>query len=467
MVCHAALVLIIVGASHLLPEPSALVRAKFSSVDVIRYNPADYLPPINTGRRRVSRTQKGQPERARQDIISVPPESDNRTQTIVAPPHLKLNQDIPLPNMVAASPATLPVPPEVSSPLMAGLRMSALPLALAPSPALAEAASRRRPKATPGEVVAPPPTLTDSSARKSGDLNMARADVVAPAPQLTVPEQRVPAYAESSLASASVVEPAPSAPAGVTSLSGRNLIALSLHPAPPDKGVETPGGNRRGTFAATPDGKSGAPGTQNGVLNQRTAPGQPGQVRAGLPPGLVVGPGPKAATSPAGAGPRLSAEAAAPRVSSIPRTTEPSNQSPSEIERKVFGGRKFYSMTLNMPNLNSGGGSWVIHFAELKNDVQKGDLSTPVPTHEVDPGYPLELMRQNVHGTVALYAVIHSDGSVGTVQVLRGIDNRLDEYARDALARWRFQPATKNGMAVELEAVVLIPFRPVRGRGGF
>jgi TonB family protein len=464
---HAGLLLIIVAVCHLLPESSTLVRAKFSSAEVIRYDPSEYLPPINTGRARTSHARKGQPEHALQNIISVPPEADNRSQTIVAPPRLKLKRDIPLPNMVAASPAALPVPPEVSSPRMEGLRMSALAVALAPSPALDQAASRLRLKVTPGEVIAPPPQLADSSARKSGDLNMARAEVVAPAPQLTVPEQRVPAYGKSPLASANVVEPAPSVPAGATSRSGRNLIALALHPAPPSKTVEPPPGNRRGTFAAAPDGKSGAPGTPNGTLNQPAALGQSGQVRAGLPSGLMVGAGPKTAAPPAGEGPRLSTESAVPRVSGLPHTTEPSNQSASDLEKKVFGGRKFYSMTLNMPNLNSGGGSWVIHFAELKNDAQKGDLSTPVPTHEVDPGYPLELMRQNVHGTVALYAVIHSDGTVGTVQVLRGIDDRLDAYAREALSRWRFQPATKNGMAVDLETVVLIPFKPVRSPSGF
>jgi TonB family protein len=166
-------------------------------------------------------------------------------------------------------------------------------------------------------------------------------------------------------------------------------------------------------------------------------------------------------------GTSLTADAAPPRVSTLPHAVEPSKRSPTEIEKQVFGDRKIYSMTLNMPNLNSAGGSWVIHFAELKNNSETGDLSTPVPTHEVDPGYPMELMRQNVQGTVTLHAVIRSDGSVGTVQVLRGIDDRLDEYARSALSRWRFQPATKNGKVVDLEAVVIIPFRPGPRRNGF
>ena len=97
----------------------------------------------------------------------------------------------------------------------------------------------------------------------------------------------------------------------------------------------------------------------------------------------------------------------------------------------------------------------------------KGDLTAPEATQKVDPAYPLELMRRNVQGTVTLYAVIRNDGSVSDVRVLRGVDDQLDQYARAALARWHFRPATKNGAAVDLEAVVMIPFKPVRLKSSF
>ena len=77
---------------------------------------------------------------------------------------------------------------------------------------------------------------------------------------------------------------------------------------------------------------------------------------------------------------------------------------------------------------------------------------------KVDPAYPPEAIRERVEGTVTLYAVIHKDGTVGEVKVLKGVDERLDRNAQDALSRWHFQPATKNGSAVDLEAVVQIPF---------
>jgi TonB family protein len=71
-------------------------------------------------------------------------------------------------------------------------------------------------------------------------------------------------------------------------------------------------------------------------------------------------------------------------------------------------------------------------------------------------------MRENVAGTVILYAIIRADGTVGNVRVIRGVDDRLDRFASQAIAKWQFQPAMKNGSPVDVEATFQIPFRPSR-----
>jgi len=149
-----------------------------------------------------------------------------------------------------------------------------------------------------------------------------------------------------------------------------------------------------------------------------------------------------------------------PTVSELANQTHAVNYpapDPSRIEEKIFGLKKYYSLTLNMPNLTSASGSWIIRFAEL-GEQHSGDLNAPVALSKVDPGYPAELARSGVQGTVVLYAVIHSDGKVGEIRILQSVDDRLDDFARQALQRWTFRPATRNGRAVDLEAVVQIPF---------
>jgi len=471
-------------------------RNVFHASDVVYYDASEYLAPLNTGGTQAQLPKKGEPEHAEQPIISVPPEADNRAQTIVTPPKLKLDRDVPLPNIVAwarpkaaipaaamaASPSDLKLPvlpasvvapaPDVTSAMKQAPALS--DSVVAPAQEVNHAISRREVHAPQAAIVEPPREVEDAVSRRLTDVSIGHAQVVAPAPQLPMGEQRAAAsMAPMGSSSAAVVPPPPSVQGSGGSSDGR-LIALNLHSVAAVGPVDVPAGNRRGTFAATPEGKAGAAGTPDvSGENHHAVAGNPGSGTNGVPPGLFVGASPKVAGGNDGApkakpfdDPPLLASATRPRVSAVPpRASEMPANAESEVERKLFAGRKSYAMILNVPNLNSAGGSWVMHFVELKDAEKQGELVAPVATQEVDPGYPLELMRQNVQGTVILSAVIHSDGSVRDIRVLRGVDDRLDQYASAALSRWRFRPATKDGDPVALQTVVMIPFRPMKKAG--
>jgi len=120
-------------------------------------------------------------------------------------------------------------------------------------------------------------------------------------------------------------------------------------------------------------------------------------------------------------------------------------------------------MQIDMPNLNSATGSWVLSFTELLSNsdephLASTDLSGPSPVRKVDPKYPPTLINEHVEGEVVLYAVIRRDGSVDSIQLVRGLDEELDKNAMNALGQWKFRPATRHGEPVELEAIVHIPF---------
>jgi len=159
--------------------------------------------------------------------------------------------------------------------------------------------------------------------------------------------------------------------------------------------------------------------------------------------------------------PRMLPSLGSMRAADIARHTSRvpnSLDTPASKPDEVFGTKKYYSMTLNMPAVTSAGGSCIIRFAELHEQKAGGALTAPIATRKVDPAYPPEAIRDRVEGTVTLYAVIHKDGTVGQVRVLHGVDAQLDHNAEVALAGWQFRPATKDGSAVDLEAVVQIPF---------
>ena len=139
---------------------------------------------------------------------------------------------------------------------------------------------------------------------------------------------------------------------------------------------------------------------------------------------------------------------------------------PGAKPETVFAYKKIYTLNVNMPNLNSATGSWILNFSELHSDSesrhhaqQTMELSGPVPVQKVDPQYPQTFKNERVAGEVVLYAVIRRDGSVDSIQLVRGIDQQLDANAIRALRQWKFRPGAKQGAPVELEAIVHIPFR--------
>jgi TonB family protein len=487
--CHALAIGLIYAVSRILAlQPHAVPAPEFTHDQVVYYTPSEYLPPIDTRVARVAPAEKKtQAEHSAQPIISLPPAADNHSQTVIAAPTLKLHSDLALRNIIAwaAKPRT-PIGPAPAVPASEISRLAPRveQSVIAPPVDVSENTRRRTRGIADGAVIPPPPTAAPEPMR-AGDFSIAHSTVIAPAPQLAVREQRARSAGEPSIAAEQVIAPPPSIGASATSQSSRNVIALNLHPAV--TAPTTPiAGNRRGSFATTPEGHRGASGNTGGSENGSSS--KVAKNSSGLPSGLYVG---KAENSPATTNsntinPNLIAGARPPRVSSRPLGAETENNL-SQEERMVFGSRKFYSLSLNMPNLNSAGGSWIIRFAALKSDSTsstsdmpyahaaaqnaaskpQGDLTAPSARQKVDPAYPLELMRQNVAGTVILYAVIHSDGTVGNIRVLRSADERLDRYASQAIAKWQFDPATKSGAPVDVEATFWIPFRPVKSGAGF
>ena len=460
------------------------------------YDVSEYLPAINSGSPPAKKTRKADPVLASQPIVSLPPTPDNFRQTIINPqaPHI-IQRDVALPNIVVwTTPAPMPVAAterSISSISLPSPNLEVLrPTAAVVNRGVADARSNSLP--TP--AVVEPTVAADAVKLPVGELNVATPTDVE-VPLLPMPAQRAALLGE---AEPGVVPPAPSTQAlgagsGSAAKAMGQLIALSTTPVAPSGPITVPVGSRQGQFAAGPEGRPEATGTPamtggaDGAGGGGEGAGGPGNAGVSGPAGIYVG-GPRsnggavsgatvAALPPmAGAGPRSSPTreqllaAARPRVTDPVRETRPSvssgpgtsNADPRtvrEVEDSIFREKRFYQMTLNMPNLTSSGGSWIVRFAELNETHAAGELSAPVAVNKVDPAYPAAMRRMHIEGVVMLYAVIRSDGSVAEVRVLRGIDGALDESARKALAAWKFRPGRKNGEAVDLEAVVSIPFK--------
>jgi TonB family protein len=126
-----------------------------------------------------------------------------------------------------------------------------------------------------------------------------------------------------------------------------------------------------------------------------------------------------------------------------------------------FAGRVVYTMAVQMPNVTSFSGSWLVWFAERVPDpggAASREMRPPEVVRKVDPKYVAAAAADRVEGTVRLFAVIGKDGHVGGIALLRQLDDRLDRSAQEALAKWEFTPALRDGVAVDVDAIFEIPF---------
>jgi protein TonB len=77
------------------------------------------------------------------------------------------------------------------------------------------------------------------------------------------------------------------------------------------------------------------------------------------------------------------------------------------------------------------------------------------------PVYPAAARRMHFEGTVLLEVLVDTNGRPLRVEVRESSGHRqLDEAARDqVLARWRFQPAMRDGRAIQAIGLVPVDFR--------
>jgi len=90
-----------------------------------------------------------------------------------------------------------------------------------------------------------------------------------------------------------------------------------------------------------------------------------------------------------------------------------------------------------------------------------GGVSAPVCTSTAncpDPEYSEEGRKAKYEGTVVLFLIVTADGRTRDIQIQRSLGMGLDQKAIEAVRKWRFQPAMRNGQPVAVQINVEVKF---------
>jgi len=380
----------------------------------------------------------------RQTILSIPVRVTHPRQTLIRPD----------------APST---PPKVVPQLPNIVEWNAPELAK-PKFELSAAASAPKIEQRKIENVAAPEVPNNE--KNSGPMNIAAKPVAIARPQIPLSAMSQPVARQHAAAPDA---PAPDVGGNVSKDSVMsNVIALSSTPGPPVPPAAVPEGNLAARISMSPEGaKPGSPENRGGTSSGGGAGGSAGS--SSLPVAVTIGESHTGGGGiAAGAGrsgrPNLTPKQPyQPAVNARRGPVDPNKLAPGLPPEKILSGSEIYTMHVNLPNVTSASGSWILNFTELDEDEQptyhrKERLADPVPLHVTDPKYPPELIKGHVQGEVVLYAIIRRDGSVDSIQIVHDLDPQLDRNAIDALEKWTFEPATRAGVPVDVEAVIHVPF---------
>jgi len=82
-------------------------------------------------------------------------------------------------------------------------------------------------------------------------------------------------------------------------------------------------------------------------------------------------------------------------------------------------------------------------------------ISAAMLTHRVEPVYPTLAKQLGRAGRVELRAVIATDGTIQSLQVVSG-DPLFYQSAMDAVRQWRYRATVLNGEAVEVDTFITV-----------
>jgi TonB family protein len=441
-----ALILAWVATGRVREEPTLYAKtiAPHSS-KLVWYNFREKLPDVSP----TSAHKESQPPRADvkspQEILADAAKARRARQFVWQPaPKLELHTDLQSPNVLAIQAPHLPPPPKPKL----FVPPPDAPPPTADAPVLAAPPEIRTARNVKG--AASLPAVQPVKAPPRAFVAPAGRPVETPAPLLPASPD-VPALAAgarpSPFGSALPTPPPPEAvPPAAVSMAIVGLNPNVKAPATP------PEGSRNAQFSAGPQPRStgGTDGSAEGAI--LTVPGL-----------LIHGGAPDAKpTLSARASPTSEANLRAALRGSLPKTSiagpHPAIRVSSSPDPE-WNGREIYAMSVQMPNVTSYSGSWMIWFAERRDSAPGGVLTLPVPLRKVDPKYIPAAVAERVEGNVRLVAVIGKDGRVDAVRLLRHLDDRLDQSALEAMSKWQFEPALRDGQPVEVDALIEIPFR--------
>jgi periplasmic protein TonB len=86
-------------------------------------------------------------------------------------------------------------------------------------------------------------------------------------------------------------------------------------------------------------------------------------------------------------------------------------------------------------------------------------VTPPKAVFQPNPEYAESARKKKIQGEVELSMIVTAEGTVRDATVTKSLDKDLDKKALEAVAKWKFEPATKDGKPVAIYIAATVEFR--------
>jgi hypothetical protein len=372
---------------------------------IVYYRPpkvkAESAPEHQSGPKKEARAWQISPQTA----IANMPNAQSKQQVLWQPSSLKeLKVDVPVPSVIARAETTaLPLPPKPQAR-----------------------------KFTP-----PPPSKQEA---KLVTRTLVSDDPVANVEIGGPPSQTIPSPSVGALPG----RPREELPPAPTPSQGNSKADVAIASVNPAASESVPLANRPGAFARAPIPDDTSAGNNPGALTTPNIAVRDPAPKPAEPPKAVI---------------NYTDKVRSAAVSTLSAPLRPSGRSVPRALESRFTGRTVYTMVIPIENMPAYDGDWVLWFAEIAPPAgQTPLLRAPSPNQKREA----DVSRNQAVVRMQIAAVIGRDGKLRGASIVNGASaaalSTAQTLALEDLQAWEFTPATRNGTAIEVDAVFDIPF---------
>jgi TonB family protein len=94
-----------------------------------------------------------------------------------------------------------------------------------------------------------------------------------------------------------------------------------------------------------------------------------------------------------------------------------------------------------------------------QTDHVGGSVTAPVPLNSVEAQYTDKAGRERINGKCLIALVVDRQGMPQNIRMVKTLDPGLDQNAMEAVERYRFKPAMRNGEPVPVRITVEVNFQ--------